>query len=176
MASRLKMLQEQLLFLQTHGAEQTEIEELEKKIARSKRGKSSKAKGSGYERTIAKVLMKRFPILDLARTPSSGGFKKSSNNTLIKGDITNLNSEVYLVLHLELKNQKTIQMEKWIKQSKEDCPEGKIPCVIFHQQQKIAEGKVVQKADDFICLPLEDFLSIVADKKIISEVDESVRK
>lgn len=170
MAKRVDLLKEQLSFLQSHNASKEEIEELEKKIARSKRGKSSRSKGSSYERTIAKVLMLKFPRLDLARTPSSGGFKKKANNEEIRGDISNLNKEVQFMLHVECKNQKTVQMEKWMKQAEDDCPSNKVPTVVYHQQQKIVEGKVVVKPKDYICLPLADFINIVKPEYIVKEL------
>jgi hypothetical protein len=70
------------------------------------------------------------------------------------------------MLHIEAKNQAKIQIEKWIKQAEEDCPEGKIPAVVFHKQQKIEDGKRTEKARDYICLPFEDFLEIVDDRVV----------
>lgn len=175
MSSRLKILKEQLSFLKTHNASEAEIKELETKIARSKRGKRSRSKGSTYERTIAKKFMARFPKLDLARTPSSGGFKKSANNEDIRGDVSNLNKEVQLMLHLEAKNQVKWNLPEWIKQAKDDCPKGKMPCVVFHQSQLNKDGKRVQEADDFICMRLEDFLKVVEDKSVVKEIGDNVR-
>lgn len=170
MASRLKLLQEQLTFLKNHNATKQEIENVEKQIARSKRGKSSKAKGSSYERVIAKKIMDKFPVLDLARTPSSGGFQKSSNNEEIRGDISNLNSDVKFVLHIECKNHAKWNLPSWIKQANDDCPEGKIPMVVFHQQQLNEDGKRTQVAEDYVCLKLEDFLDIVQEDSVIKEL------
>lgn len=166
MGKRLKLLQEQLLFLQTHNASKEEIEDIEAKIVRSKRSTKSKAKGGAFESKVAKIIMKRFPSLDLVKTPSSGGFKHSSNNEEIRGDVSNLNKEVVFMLHLECKNQKTIKMKEWLKQAESDCPKGKIPTVIFHQQQEIEDGKVVQKSEEFICMKLSDFLGVVDEKKV----------
>lgn len=45
----------------------------------------------------------RFPDLDFSRVPSSGGFQKSSANTLLRGDLVNLNEDYDFKLHLELK-------------------------------------------------------------------------
>lgn len=170
MGKRLKLLQEQLAFLQSHNADKAEIEELEKAIKRSKTATRSKAKGGAYESITAKRFMKRFPVLDLVKTPSSGGFKHSSNNEDIRGDVSNLNKDVVFLLHLECKNQKVIKIKDWMEQASSDCPNGKYPTVVFHIQQEVKEGKVTQKADDFICMRVEDFLKIVADEKVIKEV------
>jgi hypothetical protein len=166
LAKKLDLLKEQLSFLQIHNASDEEIQELELKIVRSKRGKSSRTKGASYERDVAKKFMKRFPQLDLVRTPSSGGFKKSANNKTLRGDTSNVNEDYEFMLHIEAKNQAKIQIEKWIKQAEEDCPEGKIPAVVFHKQQKIEDGKRTEKARDYICLPFEDFLEIVDDRVV----------
>ena len=167
MGKRLKMLQEQLTFLQSHNATKEEIEDIEAKIARSKKATRSKAKGGDYERVTAKRFMKYLPELDLVKTPSSGGFQHSSNNEDIRGDISNLNKDVVFQLHIECKNQKVIKMKDWLSQASSDCPSGKIPTVVFHLQQEIEEGKVTQKADDFICLRVEDFLKIVDKEEIV---------
>ena len=116
--------------------------------------------------------MKEFPKLDLARTPSSGGFAKKSNNEEIRGDISNLNKEVQFMLHIECKNQKAVQMEKWMKQAEDDCPNTKIPTVIYHQQQKIVEGKVVIKPNDYVCMPLTAFMKMVKPEYIVKELSD----
>ena len=58
-------------------------------------------------------------------------------------------------------------MKDWLKQSQEDCPQGKVPCVIFHQNQENKDGKRVCESDDFITLKVTDFLQIVNKEKIV---------
>ena len=128
-----------------------------------KMGKNNRNKGANYEREIAKHFSDIYPELDLKRTPQSGGFAKSSTNSVIKGDISNLNEEMDFNLHIECKNQKSLALFKWYDQAREECPQGKTPIVIFKKQQKIEEGKVVQKKDDYVCLRLEDFLSMLKE-------------
>lgn len=173
MGKRLDLLKEQLKFLIEHGASSEEILEMESKIKRSKTSTRSKAKGGAFESKIAKILKNRFPQLDLVKTPSSGGFQHSSNNQEIRGDVSNLNKEVLFMLHIEAKNQKLIKMKDWMKQAENDCPAGKIPTVIYHQQQEIKNGKVVVESEEYICMKLDNFLNIVDDKKVVKKVVKS---
>ena len=171
---RLDLMLERLEMLKKYEPTSDEIPELEKKIKNSKRGRSSKRKGATYDSNIRKLLGERFPELDFSRVPSSGGFQKSSNNNLLRGDIVNLNEEFDFDLHLELKNQNRVQIHTWYKQAESDCVDGKIPIVIMHRPQENLEGKRITKADDFVFLKLSDFLKIVDDKKIIKKsIDKS---
>ena len=149
------------------------VAELEEKINQSKRGKSSKSKGGEYERNVARKMKEKLGV-ELTRTPSSGGFKKDVKGTSFKGDISNLDDNITFMLHIECKNQKSWSLPAWFKQAEEDCPEGRIPTVIFHRGQKNVEGKREQTAQDFITLKLDDFLDIVDSTKII--VPRSTRK
>jgi len=143
------------------------IEDLEQKIKNSKRGKSSKNKGANYERTIAKIFKEKLGV-ELKRTPQSGGFaKNSSKGDEFRGDIVSIDGTVDFILHVECKSHKTWKLKEWIRQSKEDCPEGKIPIVVFHQGQRNENGKRVEEAGDYVALSLEDFLDIVDKDKIV---------
>ena len=55
MLDRASLLKDKLNFLKEHDPTNKEIEQLEKSLKYSKRGKSAKAKGANYERKIAKV-------------------------------------------------------------------------------------------------------------------------
>ena len=142
-----------------------EIQILKTQIEKSKRGKGNRQKGSNYENTIAKKLSSFFNIL-LKRTPQSGGFAKESNSD-IKGDLVCLDKDVVFNLHVECKNQKSINIKKWLEQAERDCPEGKIAIVIFHLPQLIEGGKIAQKANDYVVLSLSDFLLIVDKQKVV---------
>jgi len=172
---KLDSLREKLLLLQKYNAPKEEIEQVEKAIVASKRGRSNRSKGSNYERVIAKKFMEKFPQLKLVRTPLSGGFNKSIDNKKMRGDVSNLSEDYDFMLHLEMKNQAKLQIDKWIKQAEDDCPEGKIPTVVFHRQQKIEDGKRVETAKDYICLSLDDFLTIV-DKQVVKLVVGEINK
>lgn len=161
---RLDLLKEQLSFLRENAPDSPKIEELEKSLSFSKRGRSSKIKGANFERKIVKVLQENFPTLTFGRTPSSGGYKKEVENSSLRGDVVCLSDNVDFLLHLELKNRKGWESVKnWYLQSEGDCIKGKIPCLIMHQGQ--VAGKF--KAKDFILIELDDFFKIVDKSKLL---------
>ena len=125
---------------------------------RVKRGKNARRKGGNYERLLAKIIGDRYNI-ELKRTPQSGGFaKKSTLADDYRGDITIVNPKQYLKLHIEAKTHKTWALKDWLKQSEEDCPKGRVPIVIFHQHNT---------SKDYVCLSLDDFLSLVEKDKVV---------
>ena len=126
-------------------------EQLEKE-ARSRKGRSARAKGADFERQIAKKIGNRYGI-SLTRTPMSGGFAKNKDkNEGFKGDIVPVDKTTDLKIHVECKSQKTIKIKDWTKQAKEDCPKDKIPCVIFRE---FGTPRV------FVTLPIEGFFELV---------------
>ena len=128
------------------------------KEQRKKLGKRSKAKGSNFEREVAKKFKDHYDE-ELTRTPQSGGFaKKSTKADEFRGDIVALDENVDLILHIECKNAKTWSLPAWFAQAESDCPKGKIPCVIFHKHGT---------SKDYIALSLEDFFRIVPKDSII---------
>ncbi len=152
------------------------IEDLEQKIENSKRGKSSRNKGANYERTIAKVFKEKLGV-ELKRTPQSGGFAKdSSKGDEFRGDIVSIDDTIDFILHLECKDQTTWSLPAWLIQAEEDCPEGKVPVVVFHRRQKNKYGKRIQEAGDYVALSLEDFLDIVDKDKIIILKEQKVKR
>lgn len=168
--TKAQMLKEQIAFLERHNPTSPELETLRESLARSKRGKSSKVKGANYERTVAKKFKSAYNI-ELTRTPQSGGFaKKSSKADNFRGDITTVDKDIDLKLHIECKDHSTIKMLDWIGQAEEDCPEGKVPLVVFHKRQKNKDGVRVQESGDYVCLRLEDFLSLVEKDKVVVEL------
>lgn len=143
-----------------------ELENIQAEIEKSKKGKRSKVKGSNYERKIAKIFKEKLNV-DLVRTPLSGGFMKRAEEHSLKGDLTCLERDKQFILHVECKDHKTWKLKEWINQAEEDCPKDKIPIIVFHKHQEIENGKRVEKADDYVCLKLDDFLKIVDKNKII---------
>lgn len=126
-----------------------------------KKGKRSKAKGSSYEREIAKLFEKQYGE-ELKRTPQSGGFsKKSAKADEFRGDIVCLNPDVEMQVHIECKNTKTWQLPKWFEQAESDCPKGKKPVVVFHKHGT---------SKQYVALSLEDFFSLVPKNAIFTEV------
>lgn len=164
------LLKEQISFLKEHDPNNSKLAELEKSLQKSKQGRSSKTKGANYERKIVKFLQDKFPSLIFGRTPASGGYKKDVENNNLRGDVVCLSEDVDFLLHLELKNRKLgwKVVQDWFKQAEEDCIKGKIPCVIMHQN--LIKGSLPSR--DFIMLKLDDFFTIIDDKKIIKPLDK----
>lgn len=143
-----------------------QIADLEKKIQLSKQGKASKRKGATYENDVAKKFLRKWG-LRLVRTPASGGFQKSSDNSLLRGDLSCLDENIDFGLHIECKNHGVWKLNEWWEQAISDCPENSYPVIAFHRRQKAKEGKRVQGAEDFVMLKLEDFLTLVDKSKVV---------
>ena len=130
------------------------------KEQRKKLGRRSKAKGSNFERDVAKRFKDHYDE-ELTRTPQSGGFaKKSTKADEFRGDIVALDNNVDLLLHIECKNAKSWSLPAWLNQAESDCPKGRIPCVIFHKHGT---------SKNYISLSLEDFFKIVPKEMIIKK-------
>ena len=126
--------------------------------ALSRQGRNAKRKGGQFERDIAKKFQSKYGV-ELKRTPQSGGFaKKSDKADDYRGDITIVDTKQMLLLHIECKNQKQWSLPKWIRQAKSDCPEGRVPIVVFHEHNT---------SNDYVTLKLEDFLNLVPKEKVV---------
>lgn len=122
------------------------------------KGKRSKRKGGNYERLLAKLFGEKYGV-ELKRTPQSGGFaKKSTRADDYRGDITIVDPNNMLKVHIEAKNQKTWQLKSWIEQSESDCPEGRIPIVVFHQHNT---------GNNYVCMSLDSFFELVPKSKVV---------
>ena len=131
-----------------------------KNLENVQRGKRAKRKGSSFERTVAKIFSDKYKV-ELKRTPQSGGFsKKSEKADDYRGDITIVDNTQMLLLHIEVKNQKTWSLKQWLKQAEDDCPEGRTPVVVFHQHDS---------SNNYVCLKLEDFLELVPRNKVVGK-------
>ena len=106
---------------------------------------NSGQKGKRYERAIAKKINK-FLGTNLRRTPNSGGLS-------LKGDILEINpASPVFEFHFELKNQKSLHLPKWWKQTLDDCPVSKTPMLVFRMS-----------GEDLVALGLNDWLGLVYD-------------
>lgn len=124
-----------------------------------RRGKRSRNKGSNYERDVAKKFAKSYGV-ELVRTPQSGGFIKNSLKAEdFRGDVVPADSSIKLILHIECKNSKRWTLPQWIEQAEGDCPEGRVPVVVFHQYNS---------SKDYVCISLDNFMRLVPKKNIIS--------
>ena len=54
----------------------------------------------------------------------------------------------------------------------EDCPQGKIPIVVYHQTQLNENGVRVQEADDFVMIRVSDFLQVLDKDQIVKIKEE----
>lgn len=118
----------------------------------SRRGRTSRQKGAQYERVVAKKFEECYGI-KFARTPQSGGFAKNTSSVEdFRGDIIPLDRSVNLKLHIECKNQKTWNVSKWVEQAEQDCPEEKIPLVVF---------KRFNSSKNYVTMSLENFFKLV---------------
>lgn len=154
------LMKDKVEFLKKNKGSLKEIAELEAKIVVSKRCKRSKDKGGEYEAELRDRINERFPQFSLRRVQGSGGMHKDLVNAeTLRGDIANY-SDIDFPLHVEAKNCATWSLQKWWAQATSDCIEGKVPTVMFKQQQKIKDGKVIQKKNDFVMIQLEDFLDL----------------
>lgn len=159
---RSDILKQQIMFYENNydRLSPTDLEELHKlkeQLSKSKKGKSAKIKGASYERTIAKIF-KKYLDIDLVRTPLSGGFAKQSDKAEeFRGDITSLDDTITFKLHIEAKCQKTWSVPTWIRQSKSDCPKGKIYTVVFHEHGT---------SNNYILLPYVSFKELLGKNRI----------
>ena len=136
----------------------TQKESPKKELTPSQRGKRSRNKGATFERKVAKTLQTAYNE-EFVRTPQSGGFVKNNAKAgEFRGDVIPADEGVSSKLHIECKNAKTWSLSQWLKQAQSDCPKGKIPCVVFHQ-----DGT----SNDFITMSLKDFLSLIPKESVI---------
>lgn len=106
-----------------------------------------KRKGNSYERTVAEYFTETFK-LNFRRTPCSGGWDK----TIVTGD---LYTKKYFALNVECKNDKSLNLRKWMQQSLDDAEaSNKVPCVVFH----INRCKGLNNGGNFVCMFLKDML------------------
>lgn len=130
------------------------------KEKQSRRGRTSRNKGSSFERVIAKILENIWGI-ELVRTPQSGGFAKNKTSAeKFRGDIVPADSTIDLALHIECKNSKTWSLPKWLQQSESDCPSDKVPVVIFHKHNT---------STNYIAMDLNHFLSLAHKNAIVKK-------
>jgi Holliday junction resolvase len=115
---------------------------------KKKKKKNSRAKGSTFERDIAKLLNKRFNTSTFARTPGSGAF--ASTHTLpehlqIHGDLITPANFKYCLECKKGYNKESLyslfnyssDTWKFIEQAGKDAKRaGKVPMVIFKQDRR----------------------------------------
>jgi len=101
---------------------------------------NSQKKGANYERKIANAFGKIYG--KLRRTPLSGGMEW-------KGDIQAIEND--MPFSIECKKQEKLNIWKALKQAEEDCPDDKIPIVVFARN----------RTKDYVVIELSNFVDIV---------------
>jgi Holliday junction resolvase len=106
---------------------------------------SSKNKGSGGERELAKILKERgYPVY---RTYASGA-------GLEKGDLGNFRVRDDLLFHVEVKRQERISLQSWWDQAVRDCPPEAEPLLVFRRNRESWR----------VCMELETLLDLLEEK------------
>ena len=103
---------------------------------------NSQKKGANYERKIANAFGKIYG--KLRRTPLSGGMEW-------KGDIQAIEND--MPFSIECKKQEKLNIWKALKQAEEDCPDDKIPIVVFARN----------RSKDYVVIGMDEFLEILKE-------------
>tara|TARA_R100000808_G_scaffold2078_1_gene8795 strand:- start:2545 stop:2907 length:363 start_codon:yes stop_codon:yes gene_type:complete len=113
---------------------------------------NSKQKGNRGEREVVNILNRHLGT-KMRRTPLSGAMS-------FKGDIIDISPDNPLYdFHIEIKNTKTLQIPKWLKQIDDDMPLGKTGLLIYKQ-------KGTWRAD----ITLNDFIGLLLQIKELGEL------
>jgi hypothetical protein len=133
-------------------------------------GKTSRNKGSAFEREVAQAFTNTFNV-SFRRTPLSGGWAKET----IQGDITCGNPKFKLVV--ECKNHKTLWLSEWWKQVDADTPPDKIPVLIFKVSTRYHSTKTIKLKRDiegsYTLLRVDDF-NRIRDTTKPTEMDKKL--
>lgn len=112
------------------------------------RGRSAQIKGKNFERKVAKILSDWWGK-KLRRVPNSGGLN-------IKGDLMtdNIDEMRDFPFHFELKNQERWNVKSYFSQAEYECPEEKMPAVIFTKNHD----------DIYLMIKLNDFIKFTGEQ------------
>ncbi len=100
---------------------------------------SERRKGAEAEREVAAVF--RSVGFDCDRTPNSGGLR-------VKGDLAGT-----VPAHVEVKRQEVLRLPLWLRQARDDAPNGAVPVVAFRQSHGLW----------YAVLPLGNLAVLMAD-------------
>ena len=101
----------------------------------SQRGKAARNKGKVGEREVAKIL-RDHGFVDAHRTQQFSGKEGTSDVVGIPG------------MHIEVKRQEKLAIEKWHEQACEDAREDEVPIVVFRRSGQ--KWRVVMDLEDFL--------------------------
>lgn len=122
--------------------------------------KNGKNKGNKYERDIAKLLTEAWGI-KFRRVPTSGGMEHW------RGDIVAVFDEdrIRFPFCIELKNQKTLNIPAWIRQTQAEAEEtNKIGLLIFHRNHT-SKNYLIMKESEFKDLYADQYDTIIIEKQ-----------
>ena len=126
-----------------------------KKKQASTRGKTAKARGANYEKLIASAIGAWIGL------PPSDVFRTRTGSN--KEDIgLSAEASISFPFSVECKNQKTIHLPEWIRQSEVAAAKnGLAPIVIFKQWG----GKPGDVARNYVVIEFEEFMELVVGGK-----------
>ena len=104
-------------------------------VDRHKLGKSARNKGKAGEREVVKIL-KEHGFLEARRTQQFSGKDGTADVEGIEG------------VHIEVKRQEKLNIEKWHQQACEDARDDEIPIVVFRRSGQ--PWRVVMDLSDFL--------------------------
>lgn len=150
--------------------------------------KNSRKKGSSFELDVAKAFSETLGV-ELRRTPLSGGW--SHSNPAVAGDLVCMNNEIHFPYCVECKNSEGWTLDSlftdkhkwfddWWAQAIGECPEDKVPLLIFTKNRSCAlvamyashiglenvQPKILltdQYHYDLVVCRLEAFLEVIAN-------------
>ena len=100
--------------------------------------RSEREKGANGEREVAALF--RAAGFDCNRTPNSGGLRITGD---LYGDIP---------AHIEVKRQEVLRLPLWLRQARDEAPEGVLPVVAFRQN----------RGEWYAALPLTALIDLLA--------------
>lgn len=89
-------------------------------------GAGARDKGNAAELEVARIFTDAG--FECRRTPNSGGL-------FIPGDIVWLGGQA-LNLHVEVKRQERLEIQRWTRQADAECPEGSVPVLCYRTNRQ----------------------------------------
>ena len=139
-------------------------------------GHTSRNKGSGFERTVAKTFSNKFGV-EYRRTPLSGGWAKGSKTAA--GDLVPLDAPQQFCIECkkvegwtfeQLFSNRHALFSSWWKQLIEECPEGVQPVLVFSKNR--SQIYIAIRKKDVIAYPFTYMETIEGiDNLIIMPLD-----
>ena len=112
-------------------------------------GRTSRQKGSRGELEVAKIFGAH-GFTNVRRTPNSGGLS-------IKGDLIGLDG-----YSVEVKRCERLAIPAWLRQAHRDAPASNTPLLVFRTSATLKSDPLGRW---HVCLPLEDFASLLAQNR-----------